>query len=155
MMSFFNYKKDSKKGYMEREGFFYNEIHMKCAGVIHFTLLQQQKSKVFCKKGVLKNSAIFKVKHLWQSLLTPQACNFIKKEIGHRCFPVNLRNFYKNTFFYRTPLVVASKKNMYKTNRIPWKCIVLYCVVLYCIVLYCIVQGIVLMTAQFVQQIYG
>ena len=39
MMSFFNYKKDSKKGYMEREGFFYNEIHMKCAGVIHFTLL--------------------------------------------------------------------------------------------------------------------
>ena len=39
MMSFFNYKKGSKKGYMEREGFFYNEIHIKCAGVIHITLL--------------------------------------------------------------------------------------------------------------------
>ena len=39
MMSFFNYKKGSKKWNKEREGFFYYEIHMKCAGVIHFTLL--------------------------------------------------------------------------------------------------------------------
>ena len=31
MMSFFNYKKGLKKGYMEREGFFYYKIHMKCA----------------------------------------------------------------------------------------------------------------------------
>ena len=38
MMSFFNYKKGSEKWYMEREGFFYYENHMKCAGVIHFTL---------------------------------------------------------------------------------------------------------------------
>ena len=39
MMSFFNYKKGSKKWNKEREGFFYYEIHMKCAGVIHLTLL--------------------------------------------------------------------------------------------------------------------
>ena len=38
-MSFFNYKKSSKKGYMERGDFIYYEIHMKCAGVIHSTLL--------------------------------------------------------------------------------------------------------------------
>ena len=50
MMSFFNYKKDSKKGYMEREGFFYNEIHKKCGGFIHITLLtsrQKRTSTVF------------------------------------------------------------------------------------------------------------
>ena len=43
MMSFFNYKKDLQKGYMEREGFFYTEIHIKCAGVIHIILLQMYK----------------------------------------------------------------------------------------------------------------
>ena len=46
-MSFFNYKKGSKKGYMEREGFFYYEIHMKCAKFIHFTLLLEANSKKF------------------------------------------------------------------------------------------------------------
>ena len=35
-MSFLNYKMGSKKEYMEREGFFYYEIHMKCARVIHY-----------------------------------------------------------------------------------------------------------------------
>ena len=38
-MSFFNYKKGSKKGYMEREGFFYYGIHMKCAKMKTFILL--------------------------------------------------------------------------------------------------------------------
>ena len=38
-MSFFNYKNGLKKRYMETEGFFYYEIHIKCARVIHFTLL--------------------------------------------------------------------------------------------------------------------
>ena len=34
-----------------------------------------------------------------------QACNFIKKRLEHRCFPVKLAiflNFFKNTFFDRT-----------------------------------------------------
>ena len=42
---------------------------------------------MFCKKGILKNSAKFKGKHLYQSLFfnkvaghRPQACSFIKKE---------------------------------------------------------------------------
>ena len=38
-MSFFNYKIGHKKGYMERGGFFYYEIHMKCVGSLHYTLL--------------------------------------------------------------------------------------------------------------------
>ena len=28
----------------------------------------------------------------------PKACNFIKKRLWHRCFPVNFANFFKNTF---------------------------------------------------------
>ena len=38
-MSFFNYKIGHKKGYMERVGFFYYEIHMKCVGSLDYTLL--------------------------------------------------------------------------------------------------------------------
>ena len=34
-----------------------------------------------------------------------KTCNFIKKRLQHRCFPVNLLN--KNTFFHRTSPVVA------------------------------------------------
>ena len=43
MMSFFNYKMGSKKGYMERGGIFYYEIHMKCVKPVHYTLLIAEK----------------------------------------------------------------------------------------------------------------
>ena len=42
MMSFFNYKMGSKKGYIERERFFYYGIHMKCVRVVRFKLLVYQ-----------------------------------------------------------------------------------------------------------------
>ena len=45
-------------------------------------------------------------KNLCQSLffnkVADQACNFIKKRLWHRCFPVNFAKFLK-TSFYRTP----------------------------------------------------
>ena len=28
-----------------------------------------------------------------------QVCNFIKKRLQHRCFPVIIANFFKNTYF--------------------------------------------------------
>ena len=34
-----------------------------------------------------------------------QACNFIKKRLQHRCFPMKPTKFFKNTVFYRTPLL--------------------------------------------------
>ena len=71
---------------------------------------------MFCKKSVLRDFAKFTEKHLCQSLffnkvagLSPQACNFIKKETLARYFPVNFCKINKNTFFHRTPLVVASE----------------------------------------------
>ena len=33
---------------------------------------------------------------------------FLRKRLWYRCFPVNFAKFYKNIFYYRTPLVAAS-----------------------------------------------
>ena len=49
---------------------------------------------VFCKKGVSKNFAKFKRKHLSQSLPT-----LFKARLWHRCFSVNFTKIFKNTFF--------------------------------------------------------
>ena len=59
----------------------------------------------FCKISVLKIFAKFTGKHLCWSLFNKfagQACNFIKKRLYHRCFPVKVMRFL------RTPLVAAS-----------------------------------------------
>ena len=54
---------------------------------------------MFFKKGDLKNFANFTGKHL-ESLFNKvaglRACNFIKKRLQHRCFPVKLAKFYKH-----------------------------------------------------------
>ena len=61
---------------------------------------------MFCKKSVLRDFAKFTEKHLCQSLffnkvagLSPQACNFIKKETLPRYFPVNFAKLIKTPFF--------------------------------------------------------
>ena len=56
---------------------------------------------MFFKIGVLKNLAIFTGKHL-------KACNFIKKRLQHKRFPVNIGKFLRATFFNRAPPVAAS-----------------------------------------------
>ena len=58
---------------------------------------------MFCKKGVLKNSANFTGKHLCQSLFFNKVAGF-----GRRCFPVNFAKFLGTPFFNRTPVVAAS-----------------------------------------------
>ena len=40
-----------------------------------------------------------------------QDCNFIKKSLKHRWFPVNFAKFLRTPFFYRTPPVSASDDN--------------------------------------------
>ena len=49
------------------------------------------------EKAVLKNFAIFTGKHLCQSLLLIdfKTCNFLKKGLRHRCFPVNIAKFLR------------------------------------------------------------
>ena len=70
-------------------------------------MLRNTRSKVFCKKGVLKNLAKFTGKHLCQSLFFNKVTgcetyNFIKKEDLAQVFPCELAKFLRIAFFYRT-----------------------------------------------------
>ena len=42
-----------------------------------------------------------------------EPCNFIKKRLQYRCYPVKFAKIFKNTFFYRTPPVPASLKTRF------------------------------------------
>ena len=68
-------------------------------------------SQIFVKINVLKIFAIFTGKHLCRSvflrtLQVLKPANLLKRD--SRYFPVNIAKFFKNSFFYRTPLVAAS-----------------------------------------------
>ena len=55
---------------------------------------RNSRTKVFFKIGVLKNFSALTGKHLCQSLFfNKKTCNFIKKRLRHRCFPVKLAKF--------------------------------------------------------------
>ena len=60
------------------------------------------------RKGVLRHFAKFTGQQLCQRLFWPEACNFIKKEIWHRCFSVNFCEISKNTFFTEHLCATAS-----------------------------------------------
>ena len=58
---------------------------------------------MFFKIDVLKNFTILAGKHLCQSLFNKvlglQSCDFVKKRLQHRCFPVNIMEFLRTSFF--------------------------------------------------------
>ena len=39
-----------------------------------------------------------------------QACNFIKKRLQNRCFPVNIAKFFKSTYFEEHRSVILKEK---------------------------------------------
>ena len=60
--------------------------------------------EVFCRKGILTNSAKFTGKHLFQSLLFNKVAGLgpatlLKKRLWHRCFPANFAKFLRTPFF--------------------------------------------------------
>ena len=62
---------------------------------------------------------VFKKFHFWQAILNfsiPEACNFIKKETLAQVFSWEFCKISKNTFFYRTPPVAASKLHITETR---------------------------------------
>ena len=79
---------------------------------------RSSRREVFCKKGVLRNFAKFTGKHLYERLffniIAGLACNFIKKESLAQVFFCEFCKISKNTLFYRTPQVAASKITMFK-----------------------------------------
>ena len=62
---------------------------------------RSSRSQMVFKIGVLKNFALFTRKH-------QKACNFIKKRLQRKCFPVNIPKFLRAAFFNRTPPVAVS-----------------------------------------------
>ena len=48
------------------------------------------------------------LKSLFNNVVGLQDCNFIKKEIPTQVFSCEFCEIFKNTFFYRTPLVASS-----------------------------------------------
>ena len=57
-------------------------------------------SQMFFEKGDLKNFANFSEKHLCCNLFCSlKACNFIKKRLQDRCFPVKFSKFLRTPFF--------------------------------------------------------
>ena len=79
--------------------------------VIISKIFRSSRSQVFFKIVVLKNFAIFTRNRKTTVLESPftkvvdlQACNFIKRRLQRRCFPVNIAKclrtpFLQNTFF--------------------------------------------------------
>ena len=77
---------------------------------------------MICKKAALWNFAEFTGKQLCQSLfLQASACNFIKKENLGQVFYCENCEISKNTYSYRTLLVVAS---LFATSRMGKPCII-------------------------------
>ena len=54
----------------------------------------------FMKKSVLKNFAIFTGKL--------PTCNFFKKRLQHRCFPLNIANVLRTPAFFEEHLLTAA-----------------------------------------------
>ena len=68
------------------------------------------------RKDVLRNFAKFTEKHLCQGLFMsgPKACNFIKKRLWHRCFPVNFAKVLRTLFLQNT----SRRLLLFRVNRV-------------------------------------
>ena len=86
---------------------------------LKFCLHKRHPPGVFCKKGVLKNFAIFKGKYLCQSLFLSR--NFIKETLAHR-FPCEFCKIFKNTFF---------TEHLWMTTSILQQLLALYFAIIY------------------------
>ena len=61
--------------------------------------LRISRREVLFRKGALESFAKSIGKNLCQSLFLIKACNFIKKRIWHRSFPVNFAKFLRTPIF--------------------------------------------------------
>ena len=71
--------------------------------VVMINFCQSSRSQMFFKTDVLKNFANFtEKKTVLESLLNKfpvlKGCNFIKKRLQHRCFPVKFHKFLRGPF---------------------------------------------------------
>ena len=99
---------------------------MKCHSAFVWIKFKSSALEVFFKKSALKNLAKFPKlteKYLCQSVFFNKVAGLrpailLKKDCDTQVFLWILRNF-KNAFFYRTPLVAASKNSNYGGDSAP------------------------------------
>ena len=69
----------------------------------HITTIRSSRSQMFFEIGVLKVWNIHRktpvLESLFSKIASLEACNFIKKRLQHRCFPMNIAKFFRNFFF--------------------------------------------------------
>ena len=100
------------------------------AQIVEIGMVRSSRLQIFFKIGVLKNFAIFTGKHLCLCLFNKVAglksCNFIKKRLQHRCFPVNivkflripiLKNIYERLFLIMAIWLCFSRKFAVRSRR--------------------------------------
>ena len=84
---------------------------------------KRQPPEVFYKKAILKN--IHRKATVLESLLNKvarfHACSFIKKILQHRCFPVNIVKFFKNSDFKKHQLAVFILGRIRLSPKKSWK----------------------------------
>ena len=69
--------------------------------------IQKQPPEVFCKKGVIRNFAKFKGKHLCQrpffkKVAGLRPATLLKESLWHRCFPLNFAKILRTAFLQNT-----------------------------------------------------
>ena len=80
-----------------------------CPTSVYFQVMSQSSmteaaTRVFCKKGVLRNCPKITRKHLWQSLFFNKVASLrpetlLKKRLWRNYFPVNFVKFLRKPFF--------------------------------------------------------
>ena len=99
-----------------------NQIYLSTKCERHVPFFSKDRSshrRCFVRKGVFRNFAIFKGKHLYR----PQACNFIKKETLAQVFSYEFCKISKNTFFIEHLRTTASERKRAHTS---YSCLTLF-----------------------------
>ena len=93
---------------------------------ILFCSYRSSRSEMFFKVGILKNFAIFTGEHLCWSLFNKvaglNACNFLKKRLQCKCFPVNIAKFFKTSFSIEQlwSILLRLNLNLSRAVKIHW-----------------------------------
>ena len=66
-----------------------------------FINLKYKQLRLYINLYIMKQHVFLLRNHDLYSIL-PEACNFIKKEFWHRCFPVNFAKFLRTTLLQNT-----------------------------------------------------